>query len=217
MKNKFFRGLALSLCLTSGLVLASCGSAAGGGEDSTLSSESSVEAEDSADEADIGDEAEESTDEADAAAESDDTEEAWQTLTLEDGTTISVRELEEGATAIYGYYTCENDGSVWAFGGDTIGMAYADENNDLNVYVYSIDFYQTVADEDGMYYLCVLLNNEQEGTSTCWYVMNVLDDEGNTTGMVLQNPGNEDEYIYLTLDSDTDGTEDSSAEDNAAE
>lgn len=61
------------------------------------------------------------------------------------------------------------------------------------------------------------MNNEQEGTSTCWYVMNVLDDEGNTSGMVLQNLGDEEEYIYLTLDSDTDETEDNSAEDNAAE
>ena len=51
--------------------------------------------------------------------------------------------------------------------------------------------------------------------------MNVLDDDGNTTGMVLQNPGDEEEYIYLTIDSTEttteDAAEDETAEDSAAE
>ncbi|MCC8080747.1 MAG: hypothetical protein LIO80_01805 [Lachnospiraceae bacterium] len=207
MKNRFYRGLTLCLCLSMGLVmLTSCGSEAGAGEDegSVAAAESSAETADS-------------TEETGTSAESDESEETWQVMTLEDSTEISVRELEEGATAIYGYYTCENDGSAWAFGGDTVGVAYIDEESNLSVYVYSIDFYQTEEDEDGMYYLCVLLNNEQEGVSTCWYVMNVLDSDGNTTGMVLQNPGDEEEYIYLTLDSAADETEESTAADEAEE
>lgn len=203
MKNKLCRGLTLCLCLSLGLLLASCGSDTGAGEDSGSSAESSAEAEDSAEDTET-------------SAESEETEDSWQVLTLEDGTEISVRELDEGATAIYGYYTCENDGSAWAFGGDTLGVAYVDENSDLSVYVYSIDFYQTEADDDGMYYLCVLLNNAQEGTSTCWYVMNVLDDDSNTTGMVLQNPSDSEEYIYLTLDS-AETTTDDTAESETAE
>lgn len=215
MKRKVCLGLMLCLCLSSGLVLTSCGTDTAGGSSGTADESSSAEAE----AAESGDSTEEAadTEDAETSAESEESEADWQVLALEDGTEISVLELAEGTSAIYGYYTCENDGSAWAFGGDTVGVAYLDESDDLNVYVYSIDFYQTEEDEDGRYYLCVLLNNVQEGTSTCWYVMNVLDDDGNTTGMVLQNPGNEEEYIYLTIDSTETTTEDETAEDSAAE
>lgn len=178
MKKKLFRWLALCLSMALCLMTVSCGTNTGDKKDSSVSESAGKESEDTADETD------------------QDTE----VLTLDNGTEITLTSLDSDSVGIYGYYTCDNDGSKWVFGGNNLAVAYTDENGALNAYVCSIDFYQTEAEEDGDYYLCALMKNVLEGTTTVWYVMNILDDNGNSTGMVLRDPGNEEEYIYLTLD-----------------
>ena len=54
----------------------------------------------------------------------------------------------------------------------------------------------------------MILENPLANTSSCWYVMNVLDDDGNTVGLVLQDPGDEENYVGLTLVDQAEAAED---------
>ena len=186
MKQKCIRLLALGLCLSFGPVLMSCGT-----EDAGKDSGSVSEAENES-----------------GKDESEKSEEETKILTLEDGTEITLTPTEDASVGIYGYYTCENDGSVWAFGGDNLAVGYTDEEDGgVGTYVCSMEFYQGPEDEDGNYHFCVILDNPLANTSSCWYVMNVLDDDGNTVGLVLQDPGDEENYIGLTLTDQTAQTD----------
>ena len=179
MKQKFVKLLALGMCLTFGMMLMSCGTDASSG-----SSESVSEADSESGGEERGD------------GNAADTE----ILTLEDGTEITLTPAEDDSMGIYGYYTCENDGSMWAFGGDNLAVGYtSEEDGSLGTYVCSMAFYQGPEDDEGNYRYCVILENPLADTRTCWYVMNVLDDDGNTVGLMLQDPGDEDYYIGLTL------------------
>ena len=184
MKQKIVKPLVLGLCLSFGLMLMSCGT-------DTSENGSDVESESAS--------SEDESAEADADVK---------ILTLEDGTEITLTPVEDDSMGIYGYFTCENDGSMWAFGGDNLAVAYTDEDDgSLETYVCSMEFYQGPEDEDGSFYYCVILENTLANTSTYWYVMNVLDEDSNTVGLMLQDPGDEEYYIGLTLVDDTEEEE----------
>ena len=186
MKKKMIKPLILGVCLTFGMMLASCGT------DETRNNSGSVN------------EAEKESGEEESSGDAADT----QILTLEDGTEITLTPVEDDSVGIYGYYTCENVGSMWAFGGDSLGVGYLDEEDSLGSYVCSMTFYQGPEDEEGNYHFCVILENPLANTSSCWYVMNVLDDDGNTVGLVLQDPGDEENYVGLTLVDQAEAAED---------
>lgn len=174
MKRKMIKPLVLGVCFSFGLMLMSCGTDASGTTSDAGSGSSEEESGETAADTEI--------------------------LTLEDGTEITLTPVEDDSMGIYGYYTCENDGSMWAFGGNNLAVGYTDEEDgSLGTYVCSMTFYQGPEDEDGNFHYCVILENPLADTSTCWYVMNVLDDDGNTVGLMLQDPGDEDYYIGLTL------------------
>ena len=156
--------------------------------------------------ADSSDEEEEEADEDDGDDE-DETEIVE--MTLEDGSTVDLIELEEGDGTIYGEYICESDDSVWAFGGDTLAVAYEDDDGEMRAYICSLTFYQTAeADEDGNYDLCINLTNILENTSSCWYAANLVDEDENTVGVALIDPSDEDSYISLLLIDDDDDDDD---------
>lgn len=134
-------------------------------------------------------------------------------MTIGDDETISLIELDEGDGTIYGKYLCESDGSVWAFGGDILAVAFDDENGDESAYICNLEFYQTVeADEEGNYSLCVNIINVLENSSSCWYAGNIVDDDENVVGVVLINPSNEDETITLRAIEDEEEESESESE-----
>lgn len=205
MKQKLIKVMALGLCLTFGLSMTACGNGSSDGGNAG----STAETENTADESNTGDKS-------DASDENDeDSGDDTLVLTLEDDKEVTLTALTSDDVGIYGYYTCEADGSEWAFGGKNVAVAYPDKDGNSSVYVCSIDFYQTDPDEDDSYYLCAVLNNTLEDTSTCWYVMNALDDDGNAVGLVLQDPGNSEQYIALTLNDDS--SDNSSNTDNSSD
>ncbi len=177
MKQKLVKLMALTLCLGLGLSMVACSS---GSSDSDAGS--TAEAEEAA---------EETTEEADEEEELQD-----YYLELTDGTQIELTALESGAVTITGYYTCQNDGSQWVFDGSNLAMAYEDEDGEIAVYLCTMDFYSTPADDDSLY-LCVILTNTLEETQTCWYVLQAVDEDGEFAGMVLQDPGDEETQIGL--------------------
>ena len=145
----------------------------------------------------------------DAQEDDDDSDDAETvTMTLSDGSTVDLIALDEGDGSIYGEYLCESDGSVWAFGGDTLAVAYVDDDGDQRAYICQLDFYQTAeADEDGNYELCINLTNILESTSSAWYAANLADEDGNIVGVALIDPSDEDSYISLLLMDDDDDEE----------
>lgn len=202
MKRKMIKLLALGLCVSFGLAMAACGDAATDeGADTSVYDEPETE------------DASESDDTADTSGEDADDSEEEMVLELEDGSQITLTALDSDTIGVYGYYTCAADGSEWAFGGNNLAVAYPDEEDGMNVYVCSLDFYQTEPDEEGTYYLCAVLNNTLDDVSTCWYVMNAVDDDGNTVGLLLQDPGNSEQYIALNIKGDsTDDSADGSSD-----
>lgn len=134
-------------------------------------------------------------------------------MTIGDDETIALIALDEGDGSIYGKYLCESDGSVWAFGGNILAVAFDDENGEESAYICNLEFYQTAEpDEEGNYSLCVNIINVLENTSSCWYAGNIVDDEENIVGVMLINPSNEEETITLRAVEDESDTEESESE-----
>ena len=136
------------------------------------------------------------------ASESSDAEESADaaTLTLSDGTEISLTKTD--SYAIAGTYVCASDGSIWTFGGDDLAVAYYDEEDgSLSSDVCELTFYMTQANDDGESYLCLDVYNKLSEVSTYWYITNLVDDDENVIGLLLQQPGDETEvYVQLWTD-----------------
>ncbi len=179
MKQKIVKLLSLGLCCGLVFGLTACGSTA---VESSSSEDASA--------------AEETT-----AEESTDAELEDYYLTLSDGTQIVLTALSADAASITGYYTCQNDGSYWVFDGDSMAVAYENEDGDIEAYICSMQYYSTPIDEDETAnYLCVIFTNTLEGTQSCWYVLEAQDDDGNTAGMVLQDPSDAETVIGLIME-----------------
>ena len=192
MKRKFVRLLALGL--TAGMIfsLAACSSG-------DTSSDTSADTEAAEEEEDTSDEEEEEEEEAEQVV-----------MTLNDGTEIVLTELEEGYVTIYGEYYCQNDGSYWVFADTILSVSYIDDDSAAKGYICELTFYSTEEDEDGNVYLTAVCTNPLTETSTCWYVTNLYDEEGEEViGIAFVNPSDLDEYIALVLQEDEDEDEDS--------
>ncbi len=120
------------------------------------------------------------------------------TLTTASGDQIQVTATED--YAIGGTYVCAADYSVWSFGGDILGVGYADEDGNLGSYVCQLAFYLTEEDADGNIYLVVEINNAQTEDTTYWYVTNIVNDDGDVIELKLTQPGDEDTFVILYTD-----------------
>lgn len=177
MKKRMFLMLMLCGCIG----FAACGSPAGSGSGTSEKVSESVSGTESETDSDSQ---EEQTTLADV-----------KTLTDANGDTIELERTDE--YQISGAYQCSGDGSAWTFYGDMLSIAYK-EDDVLGSYLCEIGFFEASADADGDSHLCVGVHNLITGESSFWYVMNVQDEEENTTGLELMLPGDPDTFILLT-------------------
>lgn len=185
--------LAVGLCFCLLAGLAACGSVSESNDDET-------------------DETEEAADD-DSEEEEEDETTTDLILSLDDGTEIQLSEFGEDEAYIYGKFIYESDGSVWVFGGDSLSVAYYNTDDELDMDLYDVGFYEAVdADEDYSSYLYIVLTDIFEGTSACWYALNVTDDDDNLVAVALVNPSDEDVIYYLSVYEDDDDDDDDSEE-----
>lgn len=176
--------LGLSFCMM--FALAGCGSTAEESSDETEAEEAEADDEDDSD-------------------DDDSSSSSNLILSLDDGTEIELSQFGEDEAYIYGKFIYETDGSMWVFGGDTLSVAFYDTDGELDMDLYAVTFYQA-ADEDSDYanYLYVVLTDVFEGSSACWYALNVTDDDDNLVAVALVNPSDEDVIYYLSVYEDED-------------
>lgn len=203
-------GLLLCVCMVLGL--AACGSSSDDASDET-GAEAGAEVETTEEDADSEDEDADSEDDED----SDDEDSEYDLiLSLDDGTEIELKQFDEEDAYIYGKFVYETDGSMWVFGGDTLSVAFLDDDDEIDMDLYYVTFYEAVnASDEASSYLYVVLTDEFEGSSACWYALNVTDDDDNLEGIALVNPSDEDITYYLTVYEDDEDTDDEDSDEDS--